>query len=212
MCSKCRTLHGTRTDRTPQAAAEKCCRPYICTGGCGTELPHDKYRTRCDKCCQKDTEAKEQKAFDKATKLKPSEYDGPVFDRHDNFYMSLDDFFDAYHDDEEYRKYGTYLWCAKEIKFEPCVENMIENALDNHHEDATDTISTEDTKVLQDFVDKWAEGIGIVSYEPDGKNVIVIDATDCPHEELSDDKTQCLDCGKGMTGEAVIVTTGLDNG
>ena len=198
MCGKCRRLHGTNMDRDPQAAANHCCMPYICNGGCGKLLPHEKYRTRCDECCSKDRQEKEARAFEKAKKLTPQEWDGPVFDRHDNFFMSLDDFFDRCHDDEDYRKYGTYVWCAREIKFSPNVEHMIESALDNHHEDAGDLISTEATKELEDFVEQWAAKQGVLSYEPDGKNVVVIEATDCPHDEVSEDQLTCLDCGITM--------------
>lgn len=174
MCQQCKRLRSPAVDNDPKAGAERCCRPYVCSGGCGKELPYNQHRTRCDDCCRKDQEAKEHKAFEKAKKLKPEEWDGPVFDRHDQFFMSLDDYFDHYHEDEELKE-GTYVWCAREIKFEPCVDNMIESALDNHHEDASDRISTAEMKRLEDFVDQWAKDQNILSYEPDGKQVVLIE-------------------------------------
>lgn len=179
MCEKCRRLNGSYMGGDAKAMAERCCRPYICTGGCGAELPYEKHRMRCDDCCRKDQQAKELKAYENAKKLKPSEWDGPVFDRNDNFFMSLDDYFERYHDDEDVREEqqeGTWVWCAREIKFSPSVDNMIENALDNHHEDAADRISTAEMKELEDFVAAWAEKTGVISYEPDGKSVVLIES------------------------------------
>lgn len=185
MCSKCRSLHGPAMDRDPKASANRCCTPYICTGGCGMTLPREKHRTRCDSCCQKDSKTKELRAFEKAKKLTPAEWDGPIFDRHDRFFMSLDDYFDHYYDDEDFKeecRNGTWVWCASEIKFSPSTDLMVENALEEHHEDAGDRISTEHMKSLEDFVEKWAEEAGIISYEPDGKHCVLID----PPEEEAD--------------------------
>jgi hypothetical protein len=174
-CSGCFLLYPTEANAFTEA--QKCCELRLCK--CGLVL--QKFRIKCDVCSRKEQDErcfrKEMSLFDKAKKLKPDEWDEPVFDRGMGYYFSLEDFLDSCEEKH------TWVWCSKRVEFEPDVDHMIENALDQHHEDAGEQISSANWKELEDFVKEWAKKINIVSHEIDYSQCVVIGEGEEPDEE-----------------------------
>jgi hypothetical protein len=156
--------------------ANNCCQPRKCA--CGVKLGGRAYPyNSCEACRNRNEQKRESDRFALAKKLTPSEWDGPIFTRSDNFYMDLEDYLDQREDKGE-----TYVWCTTPIKFEPDVHNMLESALDEHHEDAYDNITSKEIADLQKHVDEWAEKQCITSHEIDYKRCVIIEAeADTPH-------------------------------
>ena len=162
MCGNCKHVDNSEY-------ANNCCQPRKCS--CGVKLNKNSGYVSCETCRKKNEEQKELERFKKTIKLTPNEYDGPVFSRGETFYMDLEDYLDQREDKET-----TYVWCTQPIKFEPDVHNMLESALDSHHEDAYDNITNQEIANLQKHVDEWAEKQCITSYEIDYKRCVIIEA------------------------------------
>lgn len=188
MCQECHFLTTTRQDRDPQAVAERCCQPRPCGDSCGTMLAPAHVYTVCEPCRKKREQAQEFKRFEAATKLTPAEYNGPVFDRNENFYQTIDDFYDNMSDECEWHTTYTWVWCAEEVAFKPDADRMLENALQDHHEDAYDQIDANHINALHDFVKTWAAATKIFSYEQDYRRVVLINRPD-PEPDV----IQCLE-------------------
>lgn len=164
LCSTCK-----RAD-TSLEFANRCCQPRKCP--CGISLRRHSAYMSCEACQKVKEENAEAARFAKAIKLTVGEYDGPIFTRGDRFYMDIEDYLDQ----RENRDEETYVWCTTPVKFEPDVHDMLENALDKHHEDAYDNIPMKEIVDLQAHVDKWAEKQCIVSYEIDLKRCVIIES------------------------------------
>lgn len=168
-CGKCRKVLAAiaTQDDWPRQQAKRCCEPPRCPD-CEAAVS-GYFDHRCGVCRAKREAAAEAERFAKATKITPTDYppDRPVFFVNGK-YRPLGEI------DLEYDPPGDYVWATREVKFEPCVDGMIENALDDHHEDARQEITDEEMTELTDFVAKWAEGTGVRSYEVDYTRAIVL--------------------------------------
>lgn len=176
VCQICKKLYGKSLDREPQKAAERCCTPRRCST-CNACLPLRQYFLKCVSCREKEQGQKKIELFEKSKKYKPSEYNGPVFDRRDRMFDDLEAFFDHYHGNkvfEDELRDGTWVWLAREIKFRPSVSMMLSQAFESHYDGAADTVSESKVKELEDFVGQWAEQLCIVSYEPDYTQCVVL--------------------------------------
>lgn len=60
------------------------------------------------------------------------------------------------------------MWLTEEVSISIDAGDIIENACEELHEDAYDSISTLDIEKLQDYLDKWCnEQTGTKTYYPD---------------------------------------------
>lgn len=129
---------------------------------CGVEKKRDGWII-CAACRVKRDKLKEQHRFEKAEKVAWEDYEGYVFDpRTDEFYDSPGAFLEACED-----LAPSYVWACfpEELSFD--AQNIIENALSDHYEDASSNIPDEEYEVLQSLLDEWAKRQGITSYHPD---------------------------------------------
>ena len=146
---------------------------------CGGIIP--KGRTKCN--CEK------QEALDKIVeqKKKKEEFDNaPIAPReieenckcffsescpiNDGYFFEWEDFFEAWHEycsdiSEEDRP--EYVWITDVVNMSIDAVDIIENATEDLYEDATDNISKEKVKELQDLLDEWCRtcGVGETYYE-----------------------------------------------
>lgn len=122
--------------------------------------------------------------FEKATKIPAREYTGWVC-RPDAFnepgygyHASVEDMIDhlLMTDDD----LPPFVWATTEQRLKLDANWILENALDEHHEDARDQISDEAEKALQAFLDEWVtrSDVNVISYAEDRTRAIVFDDQD----------------------------------
>lgn len=134
----------------------------------------------CDCDTQKEIERKEkqkkiQEAFDKAP-IAPKEvvdktlyFYSEWFGNNEGYFYNWDEFFEYWA--EYYEEFGyekpLYAWITEPVEMSIDVQNIIESATEELYEDASDDISSEARKELQDFVDAWCKrcGVGTTFYE-----------------------------------------------
>lgn len=82
----------------------------------------------------------------------------------DDYFSDINSFVDAYRDCDEYdsdeemlRNLPQVLWLCDEIDISMDASDIIENACEDLHEDALDSISKKDEKELQDILDSWCK-------------------------------------------------------
>lgn len=141
---------------------------------CDKILP--KNRTKCD--CEKQREIdkeeriiKYQETIARATEVDLKDVVTYLYDEESNkYYSDIYDFVD-YHlqeyrdgsggcnDFDEYFQYEMpeILWLCDNIDISMDADSIIESACDELHEDAEDSISGEDRKELQKFLDDWCK-------------------------------------------------------
>lgn len=97
----------------------------------------------------------------------------------DKYYDTADDFFDDYacnYDDEEVYEKPERLWVTSVEKISVDADNLIENACEELHEDAIESICIDDKIRLQEFLDAWCEEqTGATTYYPCYKQYVAID-------------------------------------
>lgn len=165
VCPKCRR---TCLD---ERQAEECCEPTVCKCGntCGSPW------TICDKCLEKKHQEKEREMFEKAKKVPQKEYVGPVFDRdHSEWYPSVDEMIERLFDD--LKEIPKYAWAATINKLSLNAQSIVDNALEDHHEDAE--VDDNEVKKLQSLLDEWCASQGVESWEEDTSTVVLIDPVD----------------------------------
>lgn len=195
MCPECRTLvsrcyqpvgDGNGKSYTPEErdefarrSAGRCCEEAKCP--CGNGLGHKNKQggwTKCGDCRHRDEQDREQKRFDKATKLSEAEWDGPVWTPGDKFFMSLEDFHDHYLDSEpdDFVR-PEYVWCSKPVKWQPDLSGYVmDQVSDNFHEDAADQIDAAALKELDDFGEAWWATHSVQSFEVDYSKCVLIES------------------------------------
>lgn len=171
--------------RQALAAAEKCCEPSTCSV-CGVEI--EKYWTKCAK-------HREQAKLARAKAVPASEWSGPVFsddvpgDWGEGYSSCWREMLRC-HDDEQAWAEADHNAAPSEWTFEPALppaycwpceaevlrldpDSLLENAVENMHEDAGDQIVDADELVA--FIEAWNAKQTCTSYYPDYKRVIVLD-------------------------------------
>lgn len=201
-CPECKLFHNASVyacnDETARQesllAAQRCCHE-LCRG-CSVDMFEERKKTPgryvlCSKCRAKQDMEREQKRIDKAKKIPLSEYDGRLCVE-DEFYEDVGEFLDHLQDSVDIEDlvdgYMPTLWAVRDIKFSMDAEGIIEQALEEHYEDAGSSITTKDISRLQRMLDKWCKDQDVQSYECDYDTVIVpeknfwIDGLLCSHD------------------------------
>ena len=95
------------------------------------------------------------------------------------YYSTVDDFFDDYasnYDDEEVYEKPERLWVTSVEKISVDADNLIENACEELHEEAIESICIDDKIRLQEFLDAWCEEqTGTTTYYPCYEKYVAID-------------------------------------
>lgn len=82
----------------------------------------------------------------------------------DDYFSDIDSFVDAYKDFDEYESdeemmnnLPEVLWLTDPVDISMDADSIIESACEELHEDASENISSEDRKELQDVLNKWCK-------------------------------------------------------
>ena len=181
-CSECRIVHSSKDQ------AEWCHGEHKCA--CGASVTKGHFQHMCEDCARKDwkakDEAQEAERFEKATKIKSSEYTGDHVMCGDKFYYSVMDAIDQYLDGQE----PEYVWACKEHGLPKVdLEDVTCNILDNMWEDAdeSDLNGIEELQAALDAFNKANESIQL--WEPDYSIAILVETEqDEPLQNLESSK------------------------
>jgi hypothetical protein len=164
---------------------------------CGADLGKSHW-TKCQPCIDKEQKDQELAKFAGATYITADKYEGFVHvPDSESFYDSYDTFLQEWDDLPP-----DYLWACTPTPFKLDAESIVDNELQNHYEDAGESIGHDEYAVLQGLLDEWAKRQNIITYEPDftrailvpnrcaGKGCTCVLTTD----EIMDKITLCEDC------------------
>lgn len=137
---------------------------------CGKQLPRNTSKCDCEQYKAKEIEEKRIKYQEKISKaeednIKDINLDMWFYDEQTNDYFSeIESFVDAYKDFDEYesdeeimKNLPEVLWLTNSVDISMDANSIIENACEELHEDASENISGEDRKELQNMLDKWCK-------------------------------------------------------
>lgn len=145
---------------------------------CGKPLPRARLKCDCEQQIKKDEEEKRvkyQEIIAKAKEVDIKSVSTYLYDEQINRYFAeIEDFVDEYRDNTYYENdeemlenLPEVLWVCSKAEISMDADSIIENACDELHEDAYDTISDKDIEELQGFLDKWCEKqTGATTYYP----------------------------------------------
>jgi len=134
---------------------------------CGEALNRKDYQCECDGAkverLQKAVQAETEK-FEKSSKLKYDDETILAMDMlysedytcNEGYFTDWADFFENWNDHHEPGdERPMYVWGTEALQFALDADRLIENALEDHYEDAGDQIDHADRKELQETLDDW---------------------------------------------------------
>lgn len=180
-CGECSRFHiapafldaeGARLEALGNA--NRCCAPRACDT-CQAPLG-ERRNLLCFPCEQKAREDRSRECFDAARKVDAAGYDGwvswPDHGPNEGYFASVDDLL-AYCADEGVEP-PAYVWGCLELAFQINAHDVIENALEEHHEEAKYKISDESIGELQEFLVAWCAKQDVKSYYEDRSTAVII--------------------------------------
>jgi hypothetical protein len=184
-CPICKIFHGAtiyacRWEEAVIAsreAAERCCNRKC--EDCEKRVERKHYVV-CNDCGRKRDALREQERFDKAQKIPISNYDGWLCWRGEQF---ADEGALADHCTENDLEWPKWVWACKKIEFKIDVDTILEHALQDHYEDARDSIPQAAEDKLQAILDEWCAGQGIESWQEDNSRAVILE----PRKLVNDD-------------------------
>ena len=166
-CSVCNVIYPNK-DKAEWCHGERLC-------ACGKRIEQGFFEIRCEECKRKmwheKEAAKDAERFEKATKIKASEYTGDHVMDGDNYYDSVEDVIDQYEEGQE----PEYVWACKAHGIPKVdMETVMCNILDNMWEDAdeSDLNGIEELQAALDAFNKANESIQL--WEPDYSIAILV--------------------------------------
>ena len=128
------------------------------------------------------SEVKEKERFEKAEKIKESDWGGPVYSEsigyNDGYFANLDEFYEFLEDEYDYKEKLDirYVWaCHSNPSCHIDMDDVLENATQEAHED----FSTDDLKGVKELaaaIDKFNElNKDNVTWTPDYSKVVILD-------------------------------------
>ena len=120
------------------------------------------YWAKCDSCRSKDQEAFEAKRMDDAAIVET--WDGWVYADGigREYFEDVDGIYEAAAEDDV--EVPEFAFCCSERKLHIDASNVLENALDDHHEDAYDKCDVDE---LQELLDTYCKKQNVTTYYPD---------------------------------------------
>lgn len=166
ICGEC-SLTGPSQD-----AAEQCCRHRICA--CGAKCENN--WLKCTPCRKRDDEAKAAARWSAAGKVPAAEHHGWVYDdRTDDYHEDVGAFVDAWEcDHDEGDEPRGLLYACMPVRLELDAHRILEDATQDHHEDAYCDLDARAIDELQVFLSAWAADNQPGSVEPDYSRAIVL--------------------------------------
>lgn len=143
---------------------------------CGKQLPRGILKCTCEQQIEKDKEEKKikyQETIEKAKEIDIESVSTYLYDEQtDHYFAEIEDFVDEYKDNTDYgndeemlENLPEVLWVCSKAEISIDADSIIENACEELHEDARDSVS--DEKELQEVLDKWCEKqTGTITYYP----------------------------------------------
>lgn len=165
-CPKCGQLTNIGAALDDIYIATNCCDPRC--KGCG--VPVKSSVVNCQKCYQARFNERLQERYRKARKVHLTEYaltgNMIYFDQSDR-YINADDLPDD----------SGHWWGFGTIKYSLVLDadDIVEDALSGHHDDASSEIPTTEIKRLQEQLDEWVAVNPVSSYAPDYDVVVIFD-------------------------------------
>ncbi len=169
-CGECRLVYGDRTGG--KDGAEACCRPYVCSGGCGREIA--RYRTTCDLCWREKQNREREARVAGAEKL--AAWDGWVFwegaGSQDGYFESLGEFVEWLEERDEGGPWPEWVFTCDEQPFQgldygDLIERLSEEEWDGFAE------SLDGTEALKKALAAFNEANrSLVSYLPNYRRVV----------------------------------------
>lgn len=164
----CYQCHECQRIYTDQKVAEKCCAPRYCED-CKTELPPKWYRTVCEPCHL-------NRLYEKAEKLET--WDGWICSEHvtgykDGYFESIQELIEYCQDTDT--EIPPWAFVCKEQHHELDIDGAIERMTEDAYEDAVDDLV--DVAELEEFIREWNAKQNLITYYPDWKKVVLINAT-----------------------------------
>lgn len=128
----------------------------------------------------------EAEMFEKAEKINASDYSGPVFvengpasrtmttDGDGDYHESVTALLDACRDDGV--EPPAFAWaCTRDVPH-TSADDVIKQALEEHYDGAGDALTPEHIDNLQEFLNRWWNESGVVTFRRDDQLAVVIDA------------------------------------
>lgn len=175
-CGKCGLVVGSVLEHGDRAKveAETHCGPWICQE-CGAEHKR-RHQQTCDPCFRarltKRDKEREAAAFEKAERVTPKDYSGPVFwdggGCNDGFFATGDELEDWCACEEI--PLPPYVWTCRTINPSLDFVSLCEQALDDQYEDCE--LDAEDE--LKEFLEKWNAKQTSETWEPNYKRVVIL--------------------------------------
>lgn len=172
-CGKCGQVYSPKiyaareevSHAAARCAAEECCKPRFCK--CGVEL--DAPWAACAPC-------RERIMLAKATVIDAAEYKGPVMAKCEGewgggYSSDVAAMVESCHDAGEPVPAYCHPCTSQPLRLDP--DSLLEQAVDDMHEDAADQIVDADGLIT--FINEWNEKQTCTSYYEDRTRVIIID-------------------------------------
>ena len=189
------------SERTGEPVAWACeqCKVVICNNepdarshelveactGCGqstaAEMRGRTYRVVCRACQSarwaEESAAREEAMLAKVEKIPMAEWTGECLsDGDERFWWSLDDALEHFDSTETPRP--AYLHECDPETMTLSAERILEDALDEFHEDAGGDISAKDVARLQRFLDLWCKKVNVVTWRRSYRRIVMLEP--CP--------------------------------
>lgn len=176
ICGTCKCPSLAMSDMTGERSAESvqrayqdarhCCNPSC--EKCGAPAP--RYRYLCNACDAERQRAERAMDFAEAEKVPAKDYKGWV-SWDDEYFPSVDEFREDC--ERRGRDVPPFVWACKSRRFEWNIDEALDSALDEHHEDARDWLV--DVDELRAFVAAWVAKQTLVTYYEDRTRAVVLD-------------------------------------
>lgn len=137
---------------------------------CGKPLPRSTSRCSCEQYKAKEegeNRIKYQEKISRAEEVDIKDIDSEMWfydEQTDDYFSDIDYFVDAYKDSEEYKSeeeminnLPEVLWLTDPVDISLDADWIIENACEELHENASENISGDNRKELQNMLDEWCK-------------------------------------------------------
>jgi hypothetical protein len=167
-CSECRVVYRAKDE------AEWCHGERLCA--CGKKVTQGYFQRTCSECESKEWRdkqtAKEAERFEKAKKIKASEYTGDHVYLGDSYYDSVEEAIDEFLEGQE----PEYVWACTDHGIQKAsLEDLTQNIVENMWEDA-DTNDLNGLEELQAAIDAFNKANeSIQMWEPDFTTAILVE-------------------------------------
>lgn len=189
-CKECKGIGWLDTEQGSIESCKNCGgKGYInLCESCGVEVNY--YHSLCDECQRKKWNEKllkeEQEAFERSEKLifgkddekikEIKQFYSEIYPYNEGFFDDFDEFFDVMKEKGFTKETGPlYVWATQGKLIELDVDNILEYACEELHENSYENISDEDYNELKTFLQQWcAKQTGTATSYPNYRCSIMV--------------------------------------